>query len=84
VRLFGVLLLVMAVALAVFYGAGTPLGGVLYRLWPPFLNTLQAGVQRRLAPELWDWVLLPLLEWPAWLLPGVFGLLFVLLSRKRA
>jgi hypothetical protein len=83
VKVLGVLLLALGAAAGVLYGFGTPLGAVLYRLYPPFLNTLQAGVQRNLSPELWDSALLPLLEWPVWVLPAVLGLLFMLLGRKR-
>jgi len=73
------------VALAGWYGAGTPLGAVIFGIWPEFLNTLQAGVQRRILPELWDWVFLPLLEAPAWVVPAVLGalLLVVGVARRR-
>jgi hypothetical protein len=83
VRFFGGLLLVLGAGAGAVYGFATPLGAVLYRLYPPFLNTLQAGIQRNLSPELWDSVLLPLLEWPVWVLPAVLGLLFLLLGWRR-
>ena len=82
-RLAGLLLLLAAGALAVLWGVGTPLGAVIYETWPAFLATFQSGVQRRVAPELWDLVLLPLLEWPSWVLPVAFGLLCLLASRRR-
>ncbi|NKC30142.1 hypothetical protein [Falsiroseomonas selenitidurans] len=61
----------------------TPLGAAIFATWPEFLNTLQAGVQRRIAPELWDWVFLPLLEWPVWVVPGALGLLLLILAPGR-
>ncbi|MBU8540054.1 hypothetical protein [Falsiroseomonas tokyonensis] len=77
--------LVGGAALALWFGGGTPLGAVIFRLWPAFLNTLQAGVQRRIAPELWDWVFLPVLEAPSWLVPAALGALLLLagLARRR-
>ncbi|MDO9502414.1 hypothetical protein [Falsiroseomonas sp.] len=58
---------------------------MIFGIWPEFLNTLQAGVQRRILPELWDWVFLPVLEAPAWVVPAVLGALLLLagLARRR-
>ncbi|NKE47145.1 hypothetical protein HB662_20370 [Roseomonas frigidaquae] len=58
---------------------------MIFGIWPEFLNTLQAGVQRRILPELWDWAFLPVLEAPAWLVPVVLGGLLLLagLARRR-
>ena len=50
----------------------------------PFLNTLQAGVQRLLSPELWDMVFLPILEAPSWLLPLILPAAFFVLARRKA
>lgn len=83
-RIAGLLLLLAALALAGIWGVGTPLGAVIYETWPAFLATFQSGVQRRVAPELWDLVLLPLLEWPSWVLPAAFGALALLASRRRS
>lgn len=82
-RILGFLMLALAAGLAGWFGAATPLGGVIFRLAPPFLNTLQAGVQRNLAPWLWDSVFLPVLEAPSWVVPAVLGLLLLLVSRRR-
>jgi MYXO-CTERM domain-containing protein len=83
VILLAVALLALAGGLAAWFGAGTPLGAVIFQLHPPFLNTLQAGVQRRIAPELWNDVMLPVLEAPSWLVPAVLGALFLLLALLR-
>jgi len=80
VRILSGVLLLLAAGLAVWFGPGTPLGAAVYALDPPFLNTLQAGVQRRLSPALWDQGFLPVLEQPAWLVPLALGLLLLLLS----
>jgi hypothetical protein len=62
----------------------TPLGQTWYDWSPSTLNALQAGVQRRLAPWLWDPGLVTVLLWPTaavliglgvlvWLLAGIGG-----------
>jgi uncharacterized RDD family membrane protein YckC len=75
----------VALALGLWFGADTPLGAAIFRIWPEFLNTFQAGVQRRVLPELWDWVILPVLLWPVWAVPaGLGGVLLLLgLARRR-
>jgi hypothetical protein len=86
VIIIGVVFLALAGGIAAWFGPGAPLGAVIFELYPPFLNTLQAGVQRRLSAELWNDVFLPVLEWPGWLIPLVLGVLFLaiaLLRRRR-
>ncbi|WP_135466894.1 hypothetical protein [Crenalkalicoccus roseus] len=86
-RLAGLLLLALAAGLGLRLGWGEPLGAALFRLDPGLLNMAQAGIQRRLAPWLWDDVLLPVLEQPSWLVPAVLGALLLLaaaLRRRRA
>ncbi|WP_372621821.1 hypothetical protein [Falsiroseomonas sp.] len=85
-RILGVVLLVLAGGIAAWFGPGAPLGAAIFAIHPPFLNTFQAGVQRRLSPELWNDVFLPVLEWPGWLIPLLLGALFLaigLLRRRR-
>jgi hypothetical protein len=79
----GILLLLGAAAIAFGLGPWEPLGGVIFDLAPPALNTLQAGVQRRLAPWVWDELVLPVLEAPAWAVPAALGLLLLLLGLRR-
>jgi len=83
VRFIGALLLGLAAGIAAWFGPGAPLGAVIFALYPPLLNTFQAGVQRRLSPELWDAVILPVLEAPGWLIPAMLGALFLLLGMRR-
>lgn len=59
-----------------------PLGEVWFKLHAGSLNMLQAGVERRLAPEIWDSVLAPVLQWPAVLIFAVPGILLLLLGRS--
>ena len=49
----------------------------------PSLNLTQAVVQRYILPELWDFVLLPILLAPLWLVLAVPGLLLAVLCRYR-
>lgn len=79
----GVAFLVLAGVVAAVFGPAAPLGEAIYTLAPPFLNTLQAGVQRRLAPWLWDDVLLPVLLAPNWLPFAVIGVLLIALGYAR-
>jgi hypothetical protein len=83
VTLLGILFLVLGAGLAGWFGVGAPLGAAIFAIHPPFLNTLQAGVQRNLAPWLWNDVIQPVLTAPAWVVPLVLGLLFLLLGRRR-
>ena len=69
---------------------GMAAGELWYRLAPEAPNTVQAVIQRRLYPALWDDVVLPLLLWPAPLvliafaaLMAAVGLLLSLAFRGR-
>ncbi|MCS6931774.1 MAG: hypothetical protein NZM27_06145 [Acetobacteraceae bacterium] len=74
--ILAVVMLCVAVLLAVAFGLA-PLGAVIYAADPPFLNTLQAGIQRNLGPWVWDEALLPVLESPSWAVPASLGVLFL-------
>jgi len=60
-----------------------PLGQLWFELDPPSLNMAQAGIQRHVAPWLWEDVVQPLLVMPAWPVLGGLGLALLLL-RPRA
>jgi hypothetical protein len=83
VIVLGALLELSAVGLAVWFGPFTPLGAAIFQAVPAFLNTLQAGVQRRLSPELWDFAFLPALEAPVWVIPFALGSLLLLIGVLR-
>lgn len=72
-RSLGLLLLAAAVALASGFGFLASLADVMVRLYPPSLQTLQHAVDNNISPRLWDRVLLPALDWPAWVFPAVIG-----------
>jgi hypothetical protein len=82
-RLIGLVLLLLAVGLFVIFGAD-PLGVLLFRLDSGLLSLVQAGVQRYLLPMLWDDVLLPVLEAPAFVAPAVLGGALAFLGWMRA
>jgi hypothetical protein len=82
-RLIGIALLALAVEISMAIG-GDPLGAVLFRLDPGLLNLVQAVVQRYLLPMIWDDVLLPVLEAPAWVVPAVLGGALFLIGWNRA
>ena len=82
-RLIGLVLLGLAAGLYLGFGSD-PLGAVLFRLDSSLLSLVQAGVQRYLLPMLWDSVLLPVLEAPAWVIPAVLGGALFLIGWNRA
>ncbi len=82
-RLIGLALLALAAGLYVTFGSD-PLGALLFRLDSGLLSLVQAGVQRYLLPMLWDDVLLPVLEAPAWGVPLVLGAALTLFGWMRA
>ena len=59
------------------------LGEMWFKTHPHSLNTAQAGIQRNIAPWLWEPVIRTILLWPGWLVFGVPGLVASILCRKR-
>lgn len=82
-RLIGLALLALAAGLFFMFGSD-PLGALLFRLDSGLLSLVQAGVQRYLLPMLWDDVLLPVLEAPAWIVPLLLGAALTLFAWMRA
>ncbi len=56
------------------------LGEHWYKWHAPSLNLLQAIVERYVLPQLWTYVLLPLLLAPAWMVAGIFAAILFALS----
>lgn len=91
-RLVGALALAFA-ALALLSDLHITGGGLDYRpaalgeVWhnwhAPSLNLLQAIVERYVLPQLWSYVLLPLLLAPAWIVAAAKGVILVSLSHVR-
>lgn len=68
------------------HGAGhhfIPLGQLWFEINPASLNMLQAGIQRRIAPWLWEDAIQPVLTWPAWPVLLALGLALIALGRIR-
>ena len=59
------------------------LGEVWHRWHAPSLNLLQAIVERYVLPQLWSYVLLPLLLAPAWIVAVILGAVLIALSYVR-
>ncbi len=75
-----------AIALAAGAHHFIPLGQLWFEIDPPSLNITQAGIQRHVAPWLWDDVVQPVLEQPAWPVLGLLGLVLLWLrpsARRR-
>ena len=66
-------------------GAWAPiaLGEFWFRIDVGSLNLAQAGIQRNIHPDLWDPVLVTVLQWPGWLAPTILASLLLLLFRRR-
>jgi len=91
-RAIGWLLLLAALAaagfeawLAVDAGGWRPVaaGEIWFKLHAPSLNAAQAGIQRHVAPFLWDPVIATVLLAPGWLVPGLPAALLLWACRRR-
>ncbi len=60
-----------------------PLGQFWYSLHPFSLNLVQAVVERRIHPFLWDPILISILQLPAFAAIAIVGLVFAWMFRKR-
>jgi hypothetical protein len=91
-RFIGVLCLAAAFILVIYDGTKSIAGNSLYltsvrALW----DLINAGSLAQLKPQiqsyangvLWDPVMLSLLAAPSWSVLGIFGIIFVLLGRKK-
>lgn len=58
-----------------------PLGQLWFEIDPATLNMLQAGIQRRIAPWLWEDGIQVVLTWPAWPVLMVFGVALIAAGR---
>jgi hypothetical protein len=91
--LIAVALLVAGLALALWLGNqnfSLVVGQIWYQLDQGSLTFAQTLLQRRLHPALWDYMLLPLLQKPAYeavpiafLVPFLLGLVLLVAFRKR-
>ena len=91
-RIIGALLILAALAaagveLAQWISSGTyksvTLGGLWYMVHRASLNASQAGIQRYVAPWLWDPGIVWLLVQPAWAITGLPGAVLLWLGRPK-
>ncbi len=91
-RLIGWLLLFGAIAAAVYELTGViggegwqpmALGELWYGIDAASLNGAQAGIQRYVAPWLWEPVITTIRLWPVWAAFGVPGLVLAWSCRRR-
>ena len=68
-------LLVGAVALAMLGPPEVPLGQVLFMINHDLMEAVHSFIGTHLASWLWDYVLVPVLVRPAWLVPAAVGLI---------
>ena len=70
------MLLVGAVALAMLGPPSVPLGQALFMLDHDLMNAVHSRIERYVTTWLWDYVAVPLMLRPAWLVPAGLGLVF--------
>lgn len=68
------LLLVGAVALAMLGPPGVPLGQALFMVDHDLMEAVHTFIGTHLATWLWDYLVVPLMLRPAWLIPAALGL----------
>ena len=61
-----------------------PIGAMWYVLSPGSLIRAQAWVQAFIDPAVWNRGIFPLLTMPAWVPTGFLGVVFLLVTRRRA
>lgn len=61
-----------------------PIGAMWYALSPMSLIRAQAWVQAFIGAGVWNRGIFPLLTMPAWVPAGFFGIVFLLVTRRRA
>ncbi len=92
IRIIGALFILAALAAAgvevvQWISSGTykpvTLGGVWYMIHRASLNASQAGIQRYVAPWLWDPIITWILVQPAWAITGPPGAVLLWLGRPR-
>lgn len=79
--------LVGAIAIGSLTDPGWPLGHMMFAISPRVLDFFQTGVRANVPAWMWDWVVLPCLIRPAWLLPACVGVvcggLYVTLASRQ-
>jgi len=62
----------------------TPLGVEWSDFHTPSLGAFQVGIQRHLGiPSFWDYIVIPILLTPSWLVFGVIAIIFLWIGRQK-
>ena len=59
------------------------LGELWFKIDPQSINISQAGIQRHLAPWLWEPVITSILLCPCWVIFGSLGFWFIWIGRRK-
>ena len=93
IRTFGLILIFIAILVGVLdlidsYNGGdvilTDVGSFWYSSHPSSLQLLQPAIARHVSPFLWDPIMVTILLWPVTSVLGLPGLIFVLLTHRKA
>ncbi len=61
--------------------APRPLGQVIFELHANAYTGFNSFVENTFGPQVWDTAIAPAMNAPSWILPGVFGLLLILIKQ---
>ena len=75
------LLLLIAAAVLALRDHAEQAGALWASINPNSLVGLQSLIENKVDPYLWVDIVLPMLELPAWVIPGGLGIILVLLAR---
>ncbi len=76
-------LLLATAAVLLVRDAGQSAGELWASIDPNTLVGLGSLIENRIDPDLWVDVVLPMLTWPAWIYPGVAGVILGLAAQPR-
>ncbi|MGB7257655.1 MAG: hypothetical protein ACRECC_00880 [Pseudolabrys sp.] len=91
-RFLGLLCLAGAFILVIYDGMKSIAGNAVFitnvrALWDIInassLQSLKPLVETRIGPWAWDPIVVTALTWPSWAVLGVFGIVLIMLGRKR-
>jgi hypothetical protein len=83
VRVFALVMFVLAIVMAVGLGPATPLSGILLYVNPALPGLVQSFVQTSLPNWFWDPVTVELLRWPGWIFAVIIGVFSLLVTIGR-
>lgn len=82
-RLFALVFASLALVMGLALGWGWPLGATIARVNPTLIPALQNLVSGVLWQQLWSSLILPALDWPAWLAPTTVAAVLFLVAAMR-